>query len=149
VVESVDAVNVAPVVVEPPVQAVPPAPPVNDAELETWATRHADAAKALGAWAHNNPEAAAEIFTWDAKQPAKSRGLVHWAIRHPSEDITVLTGQHPEWSWFGRVMAAHRMGADQYLDWCRKYPAAADELVRHGGGVRWVGDHLYASEWRP
>jgi|HubBroStandDraft_1064217.scaffolds.fasta_scaffold102341_1 hypothetical protein len=120
---------------------------VND--LETWASRNPDAARALGTWVHNNPEAAGVIFKWDKSRPGRSRELVRWAIRHSRDDISVFTAKHPEWAWFDGLMASHRRGADQYLAWCRQYPAAAEELVRQSSGLRWVGDHLYASEWHP
>jgi hypothetical protein len=121
---------------------------VSDGLLETWASRNPSAAKALGTWAHNNPEAASNVFSYDLHRPGRSRDLVHWAIAHPGEDISVFTSKHPGWSWFDRVMAAHHLGADQFLQWCRQYPGAVEELVQRPSGLRWVGDHLFASEWR-
>jgi hypothetical protein len=121
----------------------------SEVSLDSWASRHSEAAKALGTWVHNNPEAASEVFTFDAKRPGRSRELVLWAVRHPGEDISVFTSKHPEWEWFVRVMSAHRLGADQFLAWCRLYPTAAEELVQQPSGLRWVGDHLYASDWQP
>jgi hypothetical protein len=150
-VEPVETVNSAPLSVEG-VQAAAPGPVtpgVSYADLETWPNRHADAANAFRNWVHNNPEAASEIFTWDGKHAGRSHALVQWAIHHPGEDIATFTSKHPDWAWFDRVMTAHRMGADQYLDWCRKYPTAAAELVAHQSGLRWVGDHFYATEWHP
>jgi hypothetical protein len=121
----------------------------SDAGLETWASRHSEAAKALGTWVHNNPEAASKIFSSDLHRPGRSRELVRWAVHHPGEDISVFTSKHPDWGWFDRVMAEHRLGADQFLAWCRQYPAAAEELIKHPSGLRWVGDHLYAADWHP
>jgi hypothetical protein len=161
VLEPVETVNSAPVVTQPVGQVVAPAPVTLPAAgdrapaardigaLETWASRNPEAAKAFGAWVHDNPEAAGEIFSWDGHHPDRSRGLVYWAIRHPSQDISAFTSQHPDWSWFDRVMGEHKLGASQYLAWCRKYPSAAEELVAQPSGLRWVGDHVYPSEWRP
>jgi hypothetical protein len=134
----------------PAVAAGAPATVVmTDPALETWPSRNPDAAKALGGWVHDNPEAAARIFTFDGVHPGRSRALVRWAIHHPGEDISAFTSKHPEWEWFDRVIAAHHLGASQYLAWCRQYPAAAEELVQRPSGLRWVGDHLYAADWHP
>jgi hypothetical protein len=132
-----------------PVRSVTANADASEPSLDTWASRHSEAARALGTWVHNNPEAASEVFTFDAKRPGRSRELVLWAVRHPGEDISVFTSKHPEWEWFVRVMSAHRLGADQFLAWCRLYPTAAEELVQEPSGLRWVGDHLYASDWQP
>jgi hypothetical protein len=118
-----------------------------DAGLDTWATRHPEAATSLGTWVRNNPQAASEIFSYDLHRPGRSRELVRWAISHPGEDISVFTSKHPDWAWFDRVMAAHRLGAGQFLAWCRQYPTAVEELIKHPSGLRWVGDHLYAADW--
>jgi hypothetical protein len=126
-----------------------PAAVTSDAVLETWASRHSEAAKALGTWVHTNPEAASKIFSYDLHRPGRSRELVRWAIYHPGEDISVFTSKHPDWGWFDHVMAEHRLGADQFLAWCRQYPTAAEELIKHPSGLRWVGDHLYAADWHP
>ncbi len=117
--------------------------------IETWATNHADAAKTLGAWVHENPEAATNIFGFDRHRPARSRALVLWAVRHPGDDIMVFAGKHPDWEWFGATMSKHRASADQFLAWARAHPQAAEELMGHPSGLRWVGDHLYAAEWHP
>jgi hypothetical protein len=135
-------------VAEPSSGAAPTAV-TSDAGLETWASRHSEAAKALGTWVHNNPEAAAKIFSYDLRRPGRSRELVRWAIYHPGEDISVFTSKHPDWGWFDHVMAEHRLGADQFLGWCRQYPTAAEELIKHPSGLRWVGDHLYSADWHP
>ena len=121
----------------------------SDTGLETWASRHSEAAKALDTWVRNNPEAASRIFSFDSRRPGRSRELVRWAVRHAGEDISVFTSKHPDWSWFDRVVAEYRLGADQFVAWCRQYPAAAEELIKHPSGLRWVGDHLYAADWRP
>jgi hypothetical protein len=132
-----------------PASGAAPTVVTSDAGLETWASRHAEAAKALGTWVHNNPEAASKIFSYDFHRPGRSRELVRWAVYHPGEDISVFTSKHPDWGWFDRVMAEHRLGADQFLAWCRQYPTAAEELIKHPSGLRWVGDHLYAADWHP
>jgi hypothetical protein len=153
VVAPVETVAVAPVETVAPGQVVVAetagTASASDAGLETWASRHSEAAKALGAWVHNNPEAAARIFTYDSRKPGRSRELVRWAVRHAGEDISVFTSKHPDWGWFDHVVAEHRLGADQFLAWCRQYPTAAEELIKHPSGLRWVGDHLYASDWHP
>jgi hypothetical protein len=117
--------------------------------LETWAPRHAAAAKALGSWAHDNPEAAKAIFEWDGNLPERCRALVQWAIRNRGDDITAFTSQHPDWGWFDNQAAQFHLGIDRFLEWVRQYPPAAEELVVQQRGLRWVGDHLFAAEWRP
>jgi hypothetical protein len=117
--------------------------------IESWATTHTDAAQALRAWVHENPDAARNIFSFDTKRPARTKALVLWAVHHPSDDVMVFAGMHPGWEWFGATMSKYRAGADQFLAWARAHPQAAEELMGHPGGLRWVGDHLYAAEWHP
>jgi hypothetical protein len=144
-----EAVMVEPPAVEEPEGQVAAAPPDRGPPIETWATSHPDAAQALRTWVHENPEVAKSIFNWDAKKPARSRALVLWAIRHPVEDIMVFAGMHPGWEWFSATMSKYHVGADQFIAWARAHPKAAEELMGHPSGLRWVGDHLYASEWHP
>ena len=119
------------------------------AGLETWATRRADASRTLGAWVHENPEAAKSLFDFDAARPERCREFVRWALTDRVDDVSVFTSQHPDWSWFDNHASQFRLGMDRFVQWARSHPAAAQELVAQPGGLRWVGDHLYASEWRP
>jgi hypothetical protein len=137
-----------PAAAEPGGQGAAP-PPDQGPPIETWATSHPDAASALRTWVHENPEAARDIFSFDAKKPARSKALVLWAIHHPTDDIMVFAGMHPDWEWFSAAMSKYHLGADQFVAWTRAHPKAAEELLGHPRGLRWVGDHLYASEWRP
>ncbi len=125
------------------------APQASGAPIETWAARHADAAKTLGAWAHENPEAAASIFKFDGGRPERCRAFVLWALRNRSEDVAAFTSLHPDWEWFDNHAAQNRLGIDRFVQWARLHAQAAGELVAYPSGLRWVGDHLYASEWRP
>jgi hypothetical protein len=116
--------------------------------VENWAVRHPEAAKELGAWAHANPDAAKFVFEYDGHHPDRNRELVLWAIYHPSDDIMNFAAKHPEWEWFDKIVAKHRAGTDQFLEWARRNPIAAEELVGHPRGLLWVGEHLYAAEWQ-
>jgi hypothetical protein len=146
---------VVPVVVEPPasptvveVPARVSARTLDGASVENWGARHPEAAKELGAWAHDNPEAAKFVFEYDGHHPERNRELILWAIYHPGDDVMVFAAKHPGWEWFDNVMAKHRSGADQFLQWTRRQPVAAEELIGHPSGLLWVGEHLYAAEWR-
>lgn len=129
-------------------QVVVDEPSHGNASVENWAARHRSAAKELGAWAHANPEAAKFVFQYDGHRPERNRELVLWAIYHPGEDVTTFAAKHPGWEWFDKVAARHRAGTDQFLDWARHNPVAAEELVGHPRGLLWAGEHLYAAEWR-
>ncbi len=118
------------------------------ASIENWAARYPDAARGLGAWAHDNPEAARFVFEYDGRHPDRNRELILWAIYHPSDDVALFAAKHPGWEWFDTVMKTHRAGADQFLQWARSQPVAAEELVGHPSGLLWAGDHLYAAEWK-
>src|SRR5277367_3789601 len=87
VVEPAGTVNEAPVISQGVAQGAAPAPPVTDADLQTWASRRGPAATAMVRWVHNNQEAANEIFSWEGKHPGRTHALVQWAIHHPGEDI--------------------------------------------------------------
>lgn len=149
---AVAATTTAPIVIEP---AAPPAvAPVvqphapEDASVENWAARHPEAAHDLGAWAHDNPEAARFVFEYDGRHPELNREMISWAIYHPGEDVMVFAAKHPGWEWFDDVMAKHQAGAGQFLEWTRHHPVAVEELIGHPSGLLWVGEHLYAAEWR-
>jgi hypothetical protein len=145
---SAEPVVVAPSLPPTRVVTVVSQPTLQDATVENWATRHPEAAKGLGAWAHDNPEAAKFVFEYDGRHPERNRELILWAIYHPGEDIMVFAAKHPGWEWFDSVMAKHRAGADQFLQWTRHQPIAAEELIGHPSGLLWVGEHVYASEWK-
>ena len=150
-VTGVETVSVAPQPATPAqvVVVADPSSTQQNGSVENWATRHAAAAKELGTWAHANPEAAKFVFEYDGHHPERNRELVLWAVYHPGEDIMTFAAKHPGWEWFDKVAARHRAGTDQFLEWTRHNPVAAEELVGHPRGLLWVGEHLYASEWRP
>jgi hypothetical protein len=143
-----EAVVVAPNAAPTATVTVVQAPSVQGASIENWATRYPEAAKDLGTWAHENPDAAKFVFEFDGRHPDRDRELILWAIYHPGDDVMIFAAKHPGWGWFDDVMAKHRAGADQFLEWTRHNPVAAEELIGHPSGLLWAGQHLYAAEWR-
>jgi hypothetical protein len=34
------------------------------------------------------------------------------------------------------------------MDWCRKFPKAAEALTSKPGGLKWAGNNLYKAYWK-
>ena len=124
-----------------------PAQVYREAGLERWADNHPEAANDLGSWVKNHPQAARMFFEWDGSHPERSRIFVTWAITHPGENIDVFVVEHPDWPDFNAIMERRRPAAQSFIHWCRRYPQAAETLMRHQGGLRWAGNHLYRAYW--
>ena len=68
--------------------------------------------------------------------------FVTWAIYHPGENIDWFVSQHPGWGQFDMIAQTHRPAANAFIDWCRRHPRAAEDLMNHPNGLAWAGNHL-------
>jgi hypothetical protein len=115
--------------------------------LEAWSHHHPEASRELGEWVRAFPQAAHEIFEWDGHHPVRSQELVRWAVEHPGAPVHVFIESHPGWPELDVIVGTHRPAANALLDWSRRHPRAALDLMAHSGGLDWAGRHLYAESF--
>jgi hypothetical protein len=115
--------------------------------LDHWSKNHPQASAELGEWVRAHPQAARLMFEWDGTHPERAKAFVTWTIAHPAQPIETFTATHPGWPYFDQLSGTHRPAMDAFMAWCRRHPNAAETLVRHPGGLRWAGNHLYAEYW--
>jgi protein kinase-like protein len=113
--------------------------------IEHWVVRHKPAAHELGAWTQQHPETAAAVFEWDDQHPAAAAELVTWATDSPNATLDAFLAMRPNWRNFIPIATQHRAECDELVAWMRKYPTAAQTLMRHQRGLGWVGRQLEAS----
>ncbi len=130
-----------------PLPACAHAPPRPAAQLAGWDARHPIAARELGTWVRRHPIAARNFFEFDAHHPRAARRLCTWAIRHPMKPLQRFIVRHLGQPAFETILVTHRPAARALMGWCRRRPAAAEDLLAHPGGLWWAGNHLYASYW--
>jgi hypothetical protein len=133
----------------PQAEAAPVAPPPPAAgfhgpedDIAIWNTRHPEAARELCSWVSTHREAAHKFFEWDANHPERSQEFVNWTLYHPREGIDAFVASHQNWPGFDRISENHRPAAMAFMDWVRRFPAAAQKLMSHRAGLAWAGDHL-------
>jgi hypothetical protein len=119
------------------------APPVESAPLEQWTKRYPDAAFQLEEWVRHNRQAASELSAFDRAQPEKFRVLVLWSITHPFEGLAAFMVDRLGWESLGSLRQEHRAEMEGFMDWCRRAPSAAAELVSHSAPFAWLGEHSY------
>ncbi len=114
--------------------------------LENWSNNHPDASKALGEWVQSHKPAAHTLFEWDGNHPDRSKEFVNWTINHPNLEVKAFVALHPGWPELNEILISHLPGSVSFMEWCRKYPQAAKDLMKHQGGLQWAGNHLYAEQ---
>lgn len=129
-----------------PVHHVNPTPQAAVA-IDRWADNYPGAANDLGNWVKKHPQAARKFFEWDGTHHDRSKLFVTWAITHSRENIDTFVLQHLDWSYFGELMEHHRPAAQEFINWCRRHPRAAEALMNHPSGLQWAGNHLYKAYW--
>jgi hypothetical protein len=123
------------------------APRIQMGALTEWTARYPYAEGALREWVRSHPGAAALLFRGDQDDPERVEALTEWAISNPAEKVESFLALHGGREFLRPLLdGEHRPGLDAYLAWCRKSPHAAVELVHHGHGLAWAGEHLYARE---
>jgi hypothetical protein len=108
-------------------------------EWRSFNDRHADAAQELCAWSAQHPKASDRILDWESRNPARAQVLLEWAVRNPGFGWEHFVAQHPEFQDFAAMASQHPRAANQQLDWARRHPDAASDLVSHPGAERFAG----------
>ena len=132
---------------KPPTEETPKQTAKDVAALKQWETTYQQAASDLGSWVIDKPAAAKLFFAWDGKHPAKTKEFVTWATTKPNESLDMFVTANPKWPLFDKIAANHKEAAEAFVEWCRKYPKAAEELMNHPKGLHWVGNHQYKAYW--
>jgi Protein kinase domain len=117
--------------------ALTPHTPAEDA-IERWTSKHKPAARALDEWVHANPVAAAALFAWDDQHPTAAVDLVAWASGDSAATLDAFLQVHPALRGLG-----YHAELEAFVAWIRRYPQAAQSLVRHPRGLAWVGRQLH------
>jgi hypothetical protein len=123
--------------------------------IKKWAHSHAEAAKDLDAWMKANGDAAALIVEWEGQHPKAAKKFVHFHIEHKDKGLAdfesghAATAKHKEpemWVHFDKLMNDHKAAADSFIEWVRKHPKAAEDLMKHRQGLKWAGHHMAQAE---
>jgi hypothetical protein len=110
--------------------------------LQSWNDRYPEAARGLCGWVHQHPDAAKKLFKWDREHPDRSQEFVQWALSSRGTGIDDFVSSHPYWRGFGWMAENHRPALVLFVQWCRLYPDAAEDLISHPQSLFWAGNHL-------
>jgi hypothetical protein len=108
-------------------------------ELASWNQRHPEAAQELCAWTAQHPRASDQLMIWEGNNGPRAQELLQWAVANPGYGWEAFMSQHQEWQDFASVASQHPRVANQLLDWSRRHPQAAQDLLEHQGALRFAG----------
>ena len=108
-------------------------------ELAGWDQRHPQAAQELCAWARQHPRASSQLLLWESDNGPKARELLQWAAANPGYGWESFLAQHQEWQEFAGIASQHPRAVNQMVDWQRRHPDAAQDLLEHQGAMRFAG----------
>jgi hypothetical protein len=110
-------------------------------DLADWHDRHPQAAQELCAWIQQHPHASDRILTWQANDAARADELLRWAEQNPGFGWEAFVSAHTGWQDYAGIAAQHPRAANQLLDWGRRHPQAAHDLLEHQGALQFAGKH--------
>lgn len=108
-------------------------------QLQTWNQRHPEAAQELCAWIAQHPRASDRLMLWEGHNGARAEELLRWATSNPGYGWQTFVAQHRDWKDYAAIAAQHPRAANQFLDWARRNPEAAQDLLEHDGALRFAG----------
>jgi len=108
-------------------------------ELLGWNQRHPEAAQELCAWARLHPRASDALLLWESNNGPKAQELLQWTSANPGEGWESFIAQHQEWQDFAGIASQHPRATKQMVDWGRRHPQAAQDLLEHQGAMRFAG----------
>jgi hypothetical protein len=108
-------------------------------QLRSWNHRHPAAAQELCAWTAQHPRASDRLLTWEGNNGGRAEEVLRWAASNPGYGWETLAAQRPEMKDFAVLASQHPRAANQLLDWQRRYPDAAQDLLEHQEAVRFAG----------
>jgi hypothetical protein len=109
--------------------------PPGEQTAAQWRDRFPFAASELVAWSRAHPQVADQLAAWEQTDPDQARALVAWAVTHVYDSIDVFLMQRSRWGQLRAIRAGDREGLDAFLEWCRRAPAPAAELVNSSAGI--------------
>ena len=113
--------------------------------VDVWSQHYPDAARELGDWMRRNPETANRVGAWSAANPIHVQTLTAWAGAHKVESVDAFLYGRAGWSTFQAIRHDDPEAIDALVDWMRKSPSAAGELVTHADALSWAKDHVAGS----
>jgi len=114
----------------------------NDTAIEEWSDRYPDAATELGMWIDRYPNAAKRMAEWDDHHPIRMSTIVDWAVTHRYESIEAFLYGRAGWQDLRGIAQEDRQAMNELIDWIRRSPHAAAELVTHPDALGWTRAHL-------
>jgi hypothetical protein len=114
----------------------------NNTSIEEWSDRYPDASMELGAWMERYPNAAKRMADWDDHHPIRMSTIVDWAVTHRYESIEAFLYGRAGWQELRGIAQEDRQAMNELIDWIRRSPHAAAELVTHEDSLGWTRAHL-------
>jgi hypothetical protein len=108
-------------------------------ELAGWKESHPEAAQELCAWSRQHPRASDQLLLWESNNGPRALELQQWAAANPGYGWESFLSQHQEWQDFAGIASQHPRAVNQMVDWGRRHPRAAQELLEHQGAMRFAG----------
>jgi hypothetical protein len=108
-------------------------------ELAGWDQRHPEAAQELCAWARQHTRASDQLLLWESNNGPRAEELLQWATANPGYGWQSFVAQHQEWQDFAAIASQHPRAVNQMVDWERRHPEAAHDLLEHQGAMRFAG----------
>jgi hypothetical protein len=108
-------------------------------QLASWNQRHPEAAQELCAWIAQHRRASDRLMVWHGKNVPRAEELLRWATANPGYGWQGFMAQHPDWKDYAAIAAQHPRAANQLIDWERRHPEAAQDLLEHDGALRFAG----------
>lgn len=111
--------------------------------VAAWADLNREAAHQLANWGRSHVKAMRHFLRWEKEQPEAFRDFVLWTLRNPAQGFGAYASSHPGGTIVAELAAHHAWSAQAFMDWCRRYPGPAEDLVRYPQPLDWIGDHFY------
>jgi hypothetical protein len=107
--------------------------------LHDWADRNPEASQELCAWSAQHLRASDQLLSWESRNPERAQELINWSVQNPGYGWEHFVAQRPEFKDFAALASQHPRAVNQQLDWARRHPQAAIDLVSHPGAERFAG----------
>jgi hypothetical protein len=110
--------------------------------LSAWKAKHAQPGRELCTWIRSHRTAARLFADWDAHHPGTLRTFAGWMVYHPKLGLDSYMAAHKDAAAFNKLLRSRRPAAAGFVGWVRRNPLAADQLLKHSGGLTWAMRNL-------
>lgn len=115
----------------------PPSP------VAAWTDANPQTAHELANWARSHIRPMRLLTRWESREPDGFRDFVLWTVRSPMADLDTFLRAHAHARVVDDIVLDRRAGVESFMEWCRRHPAAAANLMSYPAPLEWIGDHLY------